>query len=259
MGLIKVSISNKQRKWSIVNGVFVFTIYYLLFTLFVVLPAHAFTPWAASSAPFYHAVDYGWRDGGLGAIPNRTTICSSLGQAGQAPTFVQNVTAAQINSAIAGCQTGEVVFLNAGTYNLTSPINILRSNVTLRGAGANQTLLYFNGSMQNTCDNAGGDICIYNGNGWWSGGPGTTANWTGTSEGGPGLYPQGATHITLDNTTGLSVGAQLILDQLGDNGDTGNIYQGQNNTSQTASTCQSCNNPGRPSRPQTPNGSGQFD
>jgi hypothetical protein len=184
------------------------------------------------------AVD--WSIAGAGTIPNRTTLCQTLNP---------GATATQINSAIAGCSNG-VVLLSAGTYNLTSPISILHSNVTLRGAGADQTFLKFTGNMQSACDNAGGDICIYNGNGWYAGGPGMTANWTGSS-GVSGAYSQGATQITLDNTTGLQVGSQLILDQLGDNADTGNIYQGQNNTSQTASTCDACNNPGRPGRPQT--------
>src|SRR5262245_7334017 len=47
-----------------------------------------------------------------GGIPNRTAICSSLGISGQASTFVQNVTTAQINSAIANCPSNQVVFLN---------------------------------------------------------------------------------------------------------------------------------------------------
>src|SRR5262249_38247005 len=70
-----------------------------------------------------------------GGIPTRTTICSTLNP---------GATAAQINSAIAACPNGQVVFLNAGTYNLTSGILFdNKSNVTLRGAGADQTFLLF--------------------------------------------------------------------------------------------------------------------
>src|SRR6516164_9657575 len=75
-----------------------------------------------------------WSGAGVvGGIPTRTTACSTLSA---------GVTVAQINSAIANCPSGQVVFLNAGTYNLGSGI-IMKSNVTLRGAGADQTFLNF--------------------------------------------------------------------------------------------------------------------
>src|SRR6185295_9092556 len=71
-----------------------------------------------------------------GGIPNRTTIFQTLNP---------GATAAQINNAIANCPSGQVVMLSAGTYNLTAPINLTKSNVTLRGAGPSQTLLKFSG------------------------------------------------------------------------------------------------------------------
>ena len=45
---------------------------------------------------------YPWADycGIPGGIPNRTTIYTSLGVAGQAPTYAQSVTAAQVNAEI---------------------------------------------------------------------------------------------------------------------------------------------------------------
>src|SRR5882672_6757105 len=68
-----------------------------------------------------------WSSAGVtGGIPNRTTICSTLNP---------GATAAQINSAIAACPSGQVVLLNAGTYTLSSSIKFSKSNVTLRGAG----------------------------------------------------------------------------------------------------------------------------
>src|SRR5438034_1392749 len=84
-----------------------------------------------------------------GGIPNRTTICS---------TFNPGATAAEINSAIAACPSGQVVFLNAGTYNLSGAITIARSNVTLRGAGPDQTKLVF--SSGSGCGNTTSVVCV---------------------------------------------------------------------------------------------------
>lgn len=72
-----------------------------------------------------------WTHAGLvGGIPNRTQICA---------TFSPGATSAAINTAIAACTNG-VVQLSAGTYNL-SGIRVNANNVTLRGAGADQTIL----------------------------------------------------------------------------------------------------------------------
>ena len=66
-----------------------------------------------------------------GGIPNRTTIYTTLSP---------GATAAQINTAISACPSDQVVLLSAGTYNISGMIN-LKSNRTLRGAGANQTII----------------------------------------------------------------------------------------------------------------------
>lgn len=72
-----------------------------------------------------------WTHAGLiGGIPNRTRVCSS---------FSPGATAAAINSALAACSDG-VVQLAPGTYNL-SGIRVSSNNVTLRGSGADQTIL----------------------------------------------------------------------------------------------------------------------
>lgn len=65
-----------------------------------------------------------------GGIPSRTTICA---------TFNPGATASAINSAISACNNG-VVKLNAGTYTITG-IKVSKSNVTLRGDGADRTIL----------------------------------------------------------------------------------------------------------------------
>lgn len=59
------------------------------------------------------------------------------------PLFVRilaGATGTQISSAVSSCSIG-IVFLNAETYNLSDQIFMNTSNVTLRGAGANQTIL----------------------------------------------------------------------------------------------------------------------
>jgi len=153
------------------------------------------------------AVD--WTNVGIpGGIPNRTTICATLNP---------GATATQINSAIASCPAGQVVFLNAGTYNLSSGILFSnKSNVTLRGAGADQTKLVFTGGV--SCFGPSADICIRNGESSYASSPAYTANWTAG-------FAKGTTQITVSSTTGMTVGNYLALDQADDsNTDTGTIW-----------------------------------
>src|SRR5215467_9132348 len=132
------------------------------------------------------AVD--WSQAGVpGGIPtNRTTACA---------TFNAGATAAQINSAIQSCPSGQFVQLNAGTYNLTSGINFAnKSNVTLRGAGPTQTIINF--SNGGDCIGIEADICVPNSGYAEPSSPPFSANWTG------GLA-KGSTSITLSTTSGL--------------------------------------------------------
>lgn len=91
---------------------------------------------AAIAEPVPAARRTDWSFAGVpGGIPTRSTICS---------TFSAGATAASINSAIASCPANQVVFLNAGTYTsaaLNGVIALTKSDVTLRGAGASQTIL----------------------------------------------------------------------------------------------------------------------
>src|SRR5262245_65487237 len=90
-------------------------------------------PASADPVPSNRRAD--WTFTGVpGGIPNRTPVCA---------TFSPGATASAINNAISACNNG-VVFLNAGTYSsasLNGTINVYKSNVTLRGAGADQTIL----------------------------------------------------------------------------------------------------------------------
>src|ERR1039458_8053113 len=72
-----------------------------------------------------------WSASGVGAIPPRPVNCSTLSP---------SATSAQINAALASCPKGQTVFLSAGTYSIAGGITI-PSDVTLRGAGADLTIL----------------------------------------------------------------------------------------------------------------------
>src|SRR5690348_1674574 len=68
----------------------------------------------------------GWagRVGIPGGIPSRSTIYA---------TFSPGAATADIQNALNSCPSNQVVFLNAGTYNLTQ-LTMGRNGVTLRGA-----------------------------------------------------------------------------------------------------------------------------
>jgi len=114
-----------------------------------------------------------------GGIPKRTTICA---------TFNAGATVAAINSAISSCNNG-VVKLNAGTYNV-SGLKVSRSNVTLRGDGADKTIL------------KGGDIVDL--------GAGGNID-TGTAITGGGA--KDSRTFTVASTTGLSVNQMIEIDR----------------------------------------------
>jgi len=151
-----------------------------------------------------------WRNVGIpGGIPNRTTACATLNP---------GASAAQISSALSSCPSGQVVQLNAGTYNISGiDFGAGKSNVTLRGAGADRTLLVFTSGASTSCNGLFADVCMHSSDTNWRGGPSNTANWTAG-------YAKGTTVITLSSTAGLSVGKTIILDQLNDSSDGGGIY-----------------------------------
>jgi hypothetical protein len=148
-----------------------------------------------------------WSIAGVqGGIPNRTSICATLNP---------GASTSQINSAIASCPSGGVVYLNAGTYDLSSGIDFAgHSNVTLRGAGPDKTFLVFTGSGVGPYPSA--DISIY-GDYISQNSPQNLTNWTGG-------YAQGSTSLTLGSTANLSVGRMIVLDQQDDSSDNGTIY-----------------------------------
>ena len=164
------------------------------------------------------AIDWG-RAGVEGGIPNRTTIYATLNP---------GATVADINAAIAACPNDQVVYLNAGTYNLTAGI-VMKSRVTLRGAGADKTFLIFTGT--NACFGAWSVVCFGAETHVWGGDadalPGGTnaAVWTAG-------FAKGTTQITLTNvgSSGLAVGQYIILDQANVTADNGELFVCDNTT-----------------------------
>ena len=156
--------------------------------------------------------------GVVGGVPPRTTICSSL---------TSSATYTQINTAIAACPRGQVVFLAPGTYNLAGGI-VMANGVTLRGAGADQTFLVFTGNSP--CGGLFADVCFmgentYYGSPWVAPGGTQAATW-------PGGYSAGTTQITLTSvgSSGLSVGQYIYLDQANSSADNGNFFVCDNTT-----------------------------
>jgi hypothetical protein len=152
-----------------------------------------------------------WTTAGVvGGIPD-----SSWAQCGS--TIAAGATAATIQTAINNCSANHFVLLGAGTFNLSTGLT-LKSNVVLRGQGANQTILNFSGAAG--CFYGGATICISSDLTTWSnstnsntGRPGGTnaANWTAG-------YGQGATSITVANvgSVGIANGQYIYLDQAND-------------------------------------------
>jgi hypothetical protein len=149
-----------------------------------------------------------WSTAGVvGGIPTNytqcvNTACATVTSAGASATL------AQINSALSGAPANTYVLLAAGSYSFASGIDFgNRSNVILRGAGADQTLLTFTGSVG--CYGISADVCARSADLNYDQSPTNTANWTAG-------YAQGATTITLSAVTNLKVGNPLILDQIDD-------------------------------------------
>jgi hypothetical protein len=168
-------------------------------------PAHAQAQ-SGSSEIIDPARRVDWSQAGVtGGIPQRAN--------GTCTTLDATATSDDINAAIAGC-AGGVVYLSAGTYNLARGIAFRGvSNVTLRGAGPEQTVLRFTGS--DPCGGLHANVCVI-GSRIWSGNvpPSNIRNWTDG-------YGKGGTRITVDSAAGIAIGTILILDQLNDTVDSG--------------------------------------
>jgi hypothetical protein len=77
-----------------------------------------------------------WSQSGVGQIPVRATHCATLSPSS---------TVEQINAALAACPAEQSVLLQPGTYTIAGTLHV-PSHVTLRGAGADQTILSATGA-----------------------------------------------------------------------------------------------------------------
>jgi hypothetical protein len=152
------------------------TLSIFLFVFSLYSHAQVWSPILSSNA----AID--WSKSGVGGIPARTTNCASL---------TSSATVAQINSALASCASGETVSLAAGTYSVTGNINV-PSNVTLRGAGANLTILNATGSSGNVVNLGTGSVSY------------KPISITGGAT-------AGSTSIAVSNAAGISAGTYLVV------------------------------------------------
>jgi len=173
-----------------------------------------------------------WSQAGSSSIPARPTICQTLGVSGQVPTYAQSTTAANILSALQACTSGQTVYMNPGTYTMTQTLGPTGgapwpNNVTLRGAGASQTILkWSSGAGLNNCNGIGPTaMCVTNGD---SGALQYSANVLTVSSG----MTQGSTSAVLGSAPGgfsgslsnLHVGSLIAFNQLDLTSDNGAWY-----------------------------------
>ncbi len=143
-------------------------------------------PWS-SIVDGSRAID--WSNSGVGAIPERHTICARLAP----PSSL-----AQINAALRSCPAGQTVFLASGTYAVPGTI-IIPSNVTLRGAGADRTMLNANGVGGGYVVSMGSESVSY-----------TPAHIIAGAT-------AGSTTITVDNASAISAGKYLVIAESNNN------------------------------------------
>jgi hypothetical protein len=187
--------------------------------LLLAIPAHAQLWSGVISAG--RAID--WSSAGVvGGIPDAAwTQCgSTIAAYGTVGTPGAPTT---INSAIAACGVNQYVLLGIGTFVLNAKIDFAsKSNVVLRGAGADQTIIKFTAGPGTGCFGLGGAVCITGQDNFdIRDNVQNSANWTAG-------YAQGATSITLSNTTNLQIGALLVLWQADQATDPGTIWNCQN-------------------------------
>jgi len=154
-----------------------------------------------------------WTPGVIGGIPTTRTQCATSA-CNTVNSNGASSTSTQINAAIASAPANTYVYLPSGTYsNATGCISFGGvSNVTLRGAGANQTFL-----APTSSSGCGGSIGMV-----------SSGNWAGGPQNGPvavsGNVVQGSNTITLASVPNLTIGNPIILDQLDPTCDNGGIF-----------------------------------
>jgi hypothetical protein len=141
-----------------------------------------------------------WNPGIPGGIPNRTTIFKTIDATayGNGTTDATDV----IQNAVNDCPVNQVVYLPAGTYSITSAIEI-RKGIVLRGAGPDKTKLVYNGIV----DNNSRPLIIIGGSGYYD-----DASAVSVVSG----FTKGSTSIVVSNASTFNTGDVVLLDQLDD-------------------------------------------
>jgi len=140
-----------------------------------------------------------------GGIPNRTTVCASL----SAATYGNGSAdaSAAIQAALNACPVGQVVLLSAGTFTTNTHL-LVTKGITLRGAGAGQTILQkTNGAVMNVDGSADYQPIVVIGQERWMHPLENTATAL-TAD-----VAKGATSVTVANGSGFAAGQFVLLDE----------------------------------------------
>jgi hypothetical protein len=173
---------------------------FVLCVLLVAVPlaAQAAPPWSGILDPS-RAID--WSDAGIpGGIPNRTTNCATINASacGNGSTDCTP----SIQSALNNCPAGQVVSLGAGTFLLNNVLTI-PGNVTLRGLGADQTIL----NIKSTSGSAAITMGVWTVPWDMSGNVAITGGATA-----------GSRSIVVSDARGIKVGSYLLITELNEPG-----------------------------------------
>lgn len=130
--LARLCFSSGRRSEAIRRVVAPFS--FLLLIAFTLHPLEARSQTASSLFPADRVID--WSHPGVGEIPPRLQVCARLSPSASLDA---------LNAALHNCPKGQTVFLEPGTYEIPGTIDI-PSEVTLRGSGADKTILNATGT-----------------------------------------------------------------------------------------------------------------
>lgn len=183
-----------------------------------------------------------WQNAGVeGGIPSGSWAACVTAQCNTVAGGT--VTPASVQAAINSAPANTVVNVPAGNFTWNTGI-ILKSNMAVRGAGANQTIITITGGST-ACDGyPSAAVCLSASSGEGpTPDPNTEQNLCDLTSG----YSQGSTTITLSNCgsttpalgsiSNLKVGNIVWLDQLDDISDAGQIFDCLNSTSEGGPQC----------------------